>query len=207
MGSPETAAKQGQGNGTVPAGLAITIRKLTNLKAPFAPFCVEIPAFVAPERPLLTQIVHPPKTGQSHLVESVPKLTHKKSLQIPYTYGKLAFGFYAMAAVATVESNKRKGRKAASPPFIDCQSPLTHFLIADLPIRNRRNFCALNKNLVSNRQKNGIFLRFPCAPRLGGLHSDPVSHLPLVTNHCLPNPCPPTSWRGNSQELKTRVTP
>ena len=187
-GSPETSGKQGQGNGTVPAGLAITIRKLTNFKAPFAPFCVEIPAFVAPERPLLTQIVHP-----SHLVDSVPKLTHKKSLQIPYTYGKLAFGFYAMAAVATVESNKRKGRKAASPPFIDCQSPLTPFLIANLPIRNRRNFCALNKNSVSNRQKNGIFLE----PN--------TRHLNPKT--CISNPCPPASWRGNSQELKINVTP
>ena len=62
-----------------------------------------------------------------------------------------------MAAVATVESSKRKKRRAAPPPFANSHSPLTHFLIANLPIRNRRNFCALNKNPVSNRQKNGIF--------------------------------------------------
>src|SRR6185437_16169929 len=129
-----------------------------------------------------------------------PKLTHKKSLQIPYTYGKLALGVYVMASVATVGSNERKGRRAASPPFIDCRSPLTHFLIANLPIRNRRNLCALNKNPVSNRQKNGIFLRLARPPRLArALHSGPASHLPLVTNHCRSN--------RNSQELKTRVTP
>src|SRR5690242_14785009 len=90
----------------------------------------------------------------------------KKSLQIPYTYGKLAFGVYAMAAVAIVGLNKRKRRSAVFPPFANSHSPLAHFLIADLPIRNRRNLCALNKNPVSNRQKNGIFLRFPCPPRL-----------------------------------------
>ena len=156
-GSRETSGKQGQGNGTVPAGLAITIRKLTNFKAPFTPFCVEIPAFVAPERPLLTQIVHRSETCAAPSRRECPKLTHKKSLQIQYTYGKLRFGVYVMAAAATVGSNERKGRRAASPPFIDCRSPLTRFLIANLPIRNRRNFCVLNKNPVSNRQKNGIF--------------------------------------------------
>ena len=39
-----------------------------------------------------------------------------------------------MAAVATVESNRRKMRRAASPPFTDSHQSLRHFLIANLPI-------------------------------------------------------------------------
>ena len=182
--SRETSGKQGQGNGTVPAGLAITIRKLTNFKAPFAPFCVETRAFVAPERPLLTQIVHRSETCAAPSRRECPKSTHKKSLQIPYTYGKLSLGVYVMAAVATVGSKERKGRRAASPPFIDCQPPLTHFLIANLPIRNRRNPSTINKISISNRQKNGIF------PSLQSLTSR-LEH-------------PETN--RNSQELKTDVT-
>src|SRR6185437_1229596 len=55
--------------------------------------------------------------------------------------------------------------------------PATRILIAVLPIRIRRNSCALNRISVSNRQKRGIFLR-------------PVTHNPKSAT-CLPNPCPP----------------
>jgi len=119
-----------------------------------------------------------------------------------------------MATVTTVRPNERKEQRAASPPCAN-RRPITNFLIANLPIRNRRNFCALNTNSISNRQKKGIFLKpatrhLPARRLLGG---KPAT--------CLPNPCPPGFWRGNynnlkptrcgsnrnSQELKLDVTP
>src|SRR5690348_9333887 len=120
-----------------------------------------------------------------------------------------------MATVAAVGSDEQSRRSTASPPFTNSQSPITHFLIAALPIRNRPKFFRLNKNPISNRQKNGIFLkpatRHLLARRLLG--GKPAT--------CLPNPCPPVFWRGNynnlkptrcssnrnSQELKLDVTP
>jgi|SRR6185437_14410072 len=39
------------------------------------------------------------------------------------------------------------------------------FLIADLPIRNARNPSTINKNSVSNRQKNGLFLTARLRPQ------------------------------------------
>ena len=89
-----------------------------------------------------------------------------------------------MAAMTTVGRNERKEQRAASPPYTN-RRPVPDFLIANLPIRNRRNFCALNKNPISNRQKNGIFR-------------------PPVTYNLKPATVLP---HRNSQELKTDVTP
>src|SRR6185437_13092878 len=85
-------------------------------------------------------------------------------------------------------------RRAAEDPRFQNGKRIdtTRFLIADLPIRNARNPSTLNKISISNRQKNGIFLE----PN--------TRHLNPKT--CISNPCPPASWRGNSQELKTDAT-
>jgi hypothetical protein len=83
-----------------------------------------------------------------------------------------------------------------SKPNLRRPKPATHYLkpktclcparilIADLPIRNRPNPCALNTNCISNRQKKGIF-------------SKPVTHN-LKPAAYLSN--------RNCKELKTDVT-
>src|SRR6185312_583936 len=63
-------------------------------------------------------------------------------------------------------------RAAEDPPFQngkrnDATQPARpgEFLIADLPIRNGRNPSTLNKILISNRQKNGLFLTAHLRPQ------------------------------------------
>src|SRR5690348_16534167 len=135
---------------------------------------------------------------------------NRLSLTTDYLCVIMRSGFCAMTTVATwTHSNSgirpriysvRRLLRVGFPLLTTCHSPLT-VLIADLPIRNRPNPCALNTNCISNRQKKGIFLARDERPNAF------ASHSPLTTSHCPSNPCPPVSWWGNCKELKTDVTP
>lgn len=74
----------------------------------------------------------------------------------PHDSGFTSYDSRPGLARITGHKSQVTGGIAFQPPTT-YHATLTHFLIENLPIRNRSKFIAFSENLNSNRQKKGIF--------------------------------------------------